>query len=132
MYVLRFPSSLCQRVLVLCWGQGGAIYIHATLPSVSAYTLLHPPPDSCERVARFAKYALGLGSAHDERLRTNSMCTRLTDCAPFVLLCAVWNKLKAEKGVNEFKADAEEECEDSLGNVISKRIYEDLKANGLL
>jgi hypothetical protein len=45
---------------------------------------------------------------------------------------SVWEKIKSEKGTNEFKADVDEECEDSLGNVISKKTYEMLRINGLL
>lgn len=33
---------------------------------------------------------------------------------------------------DRFKADQEEEYEDSLGNVVSKKTYEDLKRQGLL
>eukprot|EP01134_Creolimax_fragrantissima_P007067 CFRG7067T1 len=45
---------------------------------------------------------------------------------------ALYAKLQAEKQLKAFKAGDDEEYEDSLGNVISKRIYMDLKANGLL
>ena len=45
---------------------------------------------------------------------------------------ALWCKIQNEKKQKMFTADVQEEYEDSLGNVISKRIYEDLKNNGLL
>ncbi|XP_063900076.1 splicing factor 3A subunit 3-like [Zophobas morio] len=44
----------------------------------------------------------------------------------------LWEKLKLDKQKLMFKPDQEEEYEDSLGNVVSKRIYEDLKNNNLL
>eukprot|EP00123_Amoebidium_parasiticum_P014081 comp22316_c0_seq1/m.33156 comp22316_c0_seq1/g.33156 ORF comp22316_c0_seq1/g.33156 comp22316_c0_seq1/m.33156 type:complete len:170 (-) comp22316_c0_seq1:150-659(-) len=45
---------------------------------------------------------------------------------------ALWEKIKEEKAKGVFNKDQEEEYEDSMGNVVSKRIYEDLLNNGLL
>jgi hypothetical protein len=49
-----------------------------------------------------------------------------------IIIFLVWEKLKLDKQKLMFKPDQEEEYEDSLGNVVSKRIYEDLKNNNLL
>ena len=45
---------------------------------------------------------------------------------------AVWEKLKQEKQQVDFKMDQEEEFEDSQGNVMSRKTYEDLRRQGLL
>ena len=45
---------------------------------------------------------------------------------------SLWQKLKASKEVERWKADVEEECEDSGGNVVSRKTYEDLRRQGLL
>ena len=45
---------------------------------------------------------------------------------------ALWTKIKSGKDGRRWKADIEEEYEDSSGNVVSKKIYEDLKRQGLL
>lgn len=45
---------------------------------------------------------------------------------------ALWEKLKQQKSEEAFKPDQEEEFEDSQGNVVNKKIYEDLKRQGLL
>nr|CAG4640728.1 EOG090X03G1 [Eulimnadia texana] len=44
----------------------------------------------------------------------------------------LWQKLKAQKTSERFIADNEEEYEDSLGNVVTKKTYEDLRRQGLL
>lgn len=44
----------------------------------------------------------------------------------------LWEKLKAEKEKNKFQASVEEEFEDSQGNVVNRKTYEDLKRQGLL
>lgn len=61
----------------------------------------------------------------------SGLCFLYIDCLALPLP-AVWEKIKSEKGKDEFKADVDEECEDSLGNVISKKTYEMLRINGLL
>ena len=48
------------------------------------------------------------------------------------LTAPVWDKLKKEKQGIDFKQDQEEECEDSNGNVMSRKTYEDLRRQGLL
>lgn len=45
---------------------------------------------------------------------------------------ALWEKLKVQKQDEAWKPDQEEEFEDSQGNVVNKKIYEDLKRQGLL
>lgn len=45
---------------------------------------------------------------------------------------ALWKKLQTQKEVVAFKAADEEEYEDSQGNVVNKKTYEDLKRQGLL
>jgi len=44
----------------------------------------------------------------------------------------LYEKLKKEAEVQTFRADQEVECEDTEGNVMSARAYEDLRRQGLL
>uniref|UniRef100_A0A8R1HZL2 Matrin-type domain-containing protein n=1 Tax=Caenorhabditis japonica TaxID=281687 RepID=A0A8R1HZL2_CAEJA len=44
----------------------------------------------------------------------------------------LWNKLKAEKEMAKWNPDIDEEYEDSSGNVVTRKMYEDLKRQGLL
>uniref|UniRef100_A0A6M2CQ28 Putative splicing factor 3a subunit 3 ovary overexpressed n=1 Tax=Rhipicephalus microplus TaxID=6941 RepID=A0A6M2CQ28_RHIMP len=44
----------------------------------------------------------------------------------------LWNKLKDEKSKERFQASTEEEYEDTQGNVVNKKAFEDLKRQGLL
>lgn len=44
----------------------------------------------------------------------------------------LWEKLKRESGTREWKPEAEEEFEDRDGNVFNKKLYDDLRAQGLL
>lgn len=44
----------------------------------------------------------------------------------------LWNKLKEEKSKERFQASTEEEYEDTQGNVVNKKTFEDLKRQGLL
>jgi splicing factor 3A subunit 3 len=45
---------------------------------------------------------------------------------------ALWEKLKQQKQDEAWKPEQEEEYEDSQGNVVNKKIFEDLKRQGLL
>ena len=45
---------------------------------------------------------------------------------------ALWDKLKQQKQDEAWKPEHEEEFEDSQGNVVNKKIFEDLKRQGLL
>ena len=45
---------------------------------------------------------------------------------------ALWEKLKIQKYDEAWKPDQEEEYEDSKGNVVNKKTFEDLKRQGLL
>lgn len=45
---------------------------------------------------------------------------------------ALWQKIKSSKDIERWKPDTEEEFEDSTGNVVTKKTYEDLKRQGLL
>merc|ERR1712156_678341 len=45
---------------------------------------------------------------------------------------ALWEKLKNQKFEDAWKPDHEEEYEDSKGNVVNKKTYDDLKRQGLL
>nr|CAG4637682.1 EOG090X03G1 [Chydorus sphaericus] len=45
---------------------------------------------------------------------------------------SLWNKLRSQKTSERFVADHEEEYEDSMGNVVTKKTYEDLRRQGLL
>ena len=44
----------------------------------------------------------------------------------------LWEKLKIQKSDERWMAEAEEEFEDSQGNVVNRKTYEDLKRQGLL
>nr|CAG4643094.1 EOG090X03G1 [Ilyocryptus agilis] len=45
---------------------------------------------------------------------------------------SLWTKLRSQKTSERFVADNEEEYEDSMGNVVTKKTYEDLRRQGLL
>ncbi|KAI5134902.1 Splicing Factor 3A Subunit 3 [Manis pentadactyla] len=45
---------------------------------------------------------------------------------------SLWAKLKLQKAPERWQPDTEEEYEDSSGNVVNKKTYEDLKRQGLL
>uniref|UniRef100_A0A4W3JYJ7 Splicing factor 3a, subunit 3 n=1 Tax=Callorhinchus milii TaxID=7868 RepID=A0A4W3JYJ7_CALMI len=45
---------------------------------------------------------------------------------------SLWAKLKHSKAAERWQPDTEEEYEDSSGNVVNKKTYEDLKRQGLL
>jgi splicing factor 3A subunit 3 len=44
----------------------------------------------------------------------------------------VWERLKLQKHMERWQPEVEEEYEDSLGNVVNKKTFEDLKRQGLL
>ena len=44
----------------------------------------------------------------------------------------VWEKVKKDEKVKEWNPDDLEECEDSEGNVLSKKTFLDLQRQGLL
>merc|ERR1719374_126516 len=44
---------------------------------------------------------------------------------------SLWAKLKSQKASERWQPDTEEEYEDSSGNVVNKKTYEDLKRQGL-
>ncbi|XP_022100701.1 splicing factor 3A subunit 3-like isoform X1 [Acanthaster planci] len=45
---------------------------------------------------------------------------------------SLWEKLKEAKSSERWRPDTEEEFEDSSGNVVNKKVFEDLKRQGLL
>jgi splicing factor 3A subunit 3 len=45
---------------------------------------------------------------------------------------ALWHKMCAEKETTKWNPDIDEEYEDSKGNVLPRRTFEDLKKQGLL
>jgi splicing factor 3A subunit 3 len=45
---------------------------------------------------------------------------------------ALWEKLKSLKAIEQWKSTVEEEFEDSKGNVVSRKMYDDLRRQGLL
>jgi len=45
---------------------------------------------------------------------------------------ALWDKLKGQKTAEKWQPEAEEEYEDTMGNVVNRKTYEDLKRQGLL
>lgn len=44
----------------------------------------------------------------------------------------LWNKIKGDKERQKWNPDQDEEFEDSAGNVVTRKMYEDLKRQGLL
>merc|ERR1712168_844117 len=65
-------------------------------------------------------------------------CLGIPNTAHFANVTAIedaillWEKIKNVKSEEAFKPEQEEEFEDSQGNVVNKKIYEDLKRQGLL
>lgn len=57
---------------------------------------------------------------------------RVTIITNALLSIAVWDKLKSQKQQERWLPDQEEEYEDSLGNVVNRKTFEDLKRQGLL
>lgn len=51
-------------------------------------------------------------------------------CNKYLFL--VWEKLKVQKQSERWQPETEEEYEDSQGNVVNRKTYEDLKRQGLL
>jgi splicing factor 3A subunit 3 len=49
-----------------------------------------------------------------------------------MFLVTVWEKLKSQKQGERWQPEQEEEYEDSQGNVVNRKTYEDLKRQGLL
>jgi splicing factor 3A subunit 3 len=49
-----------------------------------------------------------------------------------VPVLTVWEKLKNQKHGERWQPEQEEEYEDSQGNVVNRKTYEDLKRQGLL
>lgn len=47
-------------------------------------------------------------------------------------MITVWEKLKTQKQGERWIPEQEEEFEDSQGNVVNRKTYEDLKRQGLL
>jgi len=45
---------------------------------------------------------------------------------------ALWQKIKSGKEVERWRPEMEEEFEDSSGNVVTKKTFEDLRRQGLL
>lgn len=50
----------------------------------------------------------------------------------YLILFVVWEKLKLQKQGERWQPETEEEYEDSQGNVVNRKTYEDLKRQGLL
>ena len=53
-------------------------------------------------------------------------------CVCVCVLCAVYERLKREGAVREWNPDREEELEDNEGNVFNKKMYDDLRRQGLI
>lgn len=45
---------------------------------------------------------------------------------------SLWEKIKSNAGEFQWRPDAEEEFEDSQGNVLNRKTYDDLARQGLL
>ena len=63
---------------------------------------------------------------------SNSLASDVAELSVGHAGVTVWEKLKQEKQQVDFKMDQEEEFEDSQGNVMSRKTYEDLRRQGLL
>lgn len=61
-------------------------------------------------------------------LWTNETKLQLLSC----VFVTVWEKLKVQKLEERWQPEHEEEYEDSLGNVVNRKTFEDLKRQGLL
>jgi len=49
-----------------------------------------------------------------------------------VFKLTVWDKIRNQKTAERWQPEVEEEFEDSMGNVVNKKTFEDLKRQGLL
>ena len=58
--------------------------------------------------------------------------THFQDVTTFDDALALWEKIKKDKHVLDFKNEQDEEFEDSNGNVMSRKTYEDMRRQGLL
>uniref|UniRef100_A0A674PRC1 Splicing factor 3a, subunit 3 n=1 Tax=Takifugu rubripes TaxID=31033 RepID=A0A674PRC1_TAKRU len=63
---------------------------------------------------------------------TLTACAASESQTPPTLPTSLWAKLKSQKALERWQPDTEEEYEDSSGNVVNKKTYEDLKRQGLL
>jgi splicing factor 3A subunit 3 len=74
----------------------------------------------------------------EQRHAHGMKCLGIPNTAHFANITSIqdaiklWDKLKVEKQRDQFQPQVEEEYEDSQGNVVNKKIYEDLKRQGLL
>lgn len=74
----------------------------------------------------------------DQRHAHGMKCLGIPNTAHFANITKIedaitlWEKLKKEKQREQFQPQVEEEYEDSQGNVVNKKTYEDLKRQGLL
>uniref|UniRef100_A0A6G1S8Y8 Splicing factor 3A subunit 3 n=1 Tax=Aceria tosichella TaxID=561515 RepID=A0A6G1S8Y8_9ACAR len=74
----------------------------------------------------------------EQRHAHGMKCLGIPNTAHFANITSIqdaitlWDKLKSEKQKDQFQAQVEEEYEDSQGNVVNKKTYEDLKRQGLL
>jgi len=48
------------------------------------------------------------------------------------LIIQVWESIKGDKEGLEFKGQVMEECEDTQGNVLNRKTFDDLKRQGLI
>lgn len=74
----------------------------------------------------------------EQRHAHGMKCLGIPNTAHFANITSIqdaitlWDKLKNEKQKDQFQPQVEEEYEDSQGNVVNKKTYEDLKRQGLL
>ena len=59
-------------------------------------------------------------------------CFKRVENPIYTFLFAVWEKIKHQKLEERWQPEQDEEFEDSLGNVVNRKTYDDLKRQGLL
>jgi splicing factor 3A subunit 3 len=83
-------------------------------------------PRAFERHFKESRHAFGLKTLGIPNTNEFMNITTFEDAK------TLWEKLQKENKVKEFKPEEEEEVEDHDGNVFSKRIFNDLKRQGIV
>ncbi|ORZ33676.1 hypothetical protein BCR44DRAFT_35523 [Catenaria anguillulae PL171] len=79
-----------------------------------------------ERHFQEFRHAMGMKSLGVPNNKQFQEITKIEDAL------SLWDKLKASQNKGTFRADVDAEFEDSEGNVMSRKVYEDLQRQGLL
>ena len=122
---INYPCEICGNQVIQCnWF---AYYFVIQLVHYNCYHFqVYRGPKAFQR--HFSEWR----HAHGMR------CLGIPNTAHFANITHIeeavklWERLKKIKSGEKWKADAEEEFEDSVGNVVTRKTYEDLRRQGLL